>query len=87
MSDLEAYKAVGDAMLENGEIIEPNSSASSASGNTTQGGSHPNGSDASIKARKRAASPTKGSASAGKKMPDFSKMSDEQIEKFDINSL
>jgi len=87
MSDLEAYKAVGDAMLENGELIEPNSSTSSTAGKTPQGGSHPNGSDADLKARKKAASPTKGSASTPKKTIDFGKMTDDQISKFDINSL
>ena len=88
LSDLEAYKQVGDAMHDNGEFIDsPNSTATSPSGNTNQGGSHPNGSDPALKARKRAASPTKGSASTGKQAPDFSKMTDKQIEEFDVNSL
>lgn len=88
LSDLEAYKAVGDAMLEKGEFGSPTSGETSAAGDTSQGDSgHPNGSEASVNARKRAASPTKGSASTGKKKVDFSKMSDEQIEKFDISTL
>lgn len=89
LSDLEAYKAVGDAMYDNGEFNNdlPNLNTSSSAGNTSQGGSHPNGSDASVKARKRAASPTKGSAGAGKKVPNWGDMSDKQIEEFDINSL
>jgi len=91
MSDLEAYKTVGDAMLERGEFQDkPNSQQQSAAGNTNnQGGSQKNlnGSDESVKALKRAASPTKGSAGPGKKVVDFSQMTDEQIEKFDIRSL
>jgi hypothetical protein len=88
MSDLDAYKKVGDAMHENGEFIEPNAPAPEPAGNTPQGGGHPSGSDpAEIKRRKRAASPTKGTAGTGKSIPDFSKMTDEQIEQFDVNTL
>ena len=87
LSDLEAYKTVGDAMYDNGEFGSPNSTSTSPSGNTSQASSHPNGSNTDVRARKRAASPTKGNAGVGKKVPDFSKMTDEQIEKFDLNSL
>ena len=88
LSDLEAYKKIGDAMYDNGEFKNlPNSGTSSPSGDTSQGGSRPNGSDPDLKARKRAASPTKGTAGTGKKVPNFAEMSDEQIEQFDINSL
>lgn len=85
LSDLDAYKAVGDAMHEEGAFA-PNAQATSAAGGTDQGHSQDSkGSDApDIKARKRAASPPKGSAGKVRKAaPDFSKMSDEDIENFD----
>jgi hypothetical protein len=84
LSDLDAYKAVGDAMHEEGAFA-PNAQATSATGNTDQGHSQDSqGSRESVKARKRAASPPKGTASKVRKgQPDFSKMSDEEIEKYD----
>ena len=91
LSDLEAYKAVGDAMYEEGAFAQqdsaPNPNTPPSTGTTTQG-QRQSGSKESVKARKRAASPPKGgTASPGKKMPNFLEMSDEEIEKFDINSL
>jgi len=87
LSDLEAYKTVGDAMFEEG-AFSPNARSTSATGNTDQGHSQDSqGSEESVKARKRAASPPKGTASKGtKKQPDFSKMSDDEIEKYDWRS-
>lgn len=87
MSDLEAYKTVGDAMYEKGEL-KPTSGTSSPPGNTSQASGHPKGSNPEdVKNRKRAASPTKGNASARVKVPNFAAMSDAEIEKFDINAL
>jgi hypothetical protein len=89
LSDLEAYKTVGDAMFEEGAFDKaPNAQAPSAAGSTDQGSSQDSqGSRESIKARKRAASPPKGGAGKGmKKQPDFSKMTDEEIENYDWRS-
>jgi hypothetical protein len=87
LSDLDAYKAVGDAMYEEGAFA-PNAQAPSATGNTDQGHSQDSqGSRESVKARKRAASPPKGTASKVRKgQPDFSQMTDEEIEKYDWRS-
>jgi hypothetical protein len=87
LSDLDAYKAVGDAMYEEGAFA-PNAQATSATGNTDQGHSQDSqGSRESVKARKRAASPPKGTASKVRKgQPDFSQMTDEEIEKYDWRS-
>lgn len=92
LSDLETYKAVGDAMHAEGAFGEstppaPTQPAPSTPGTSTQG-ERQNGSNGSVRDRKRAASPPKGSASAGKQMPNFlHDLSDEEIEKFDIHSL
>jgi len=88
LSDLDAYRAVGDAMYEEGAFGKANPSATSATGTSDQGHSQDSqGSPESIKARKRAASSPKGSASPAKKtMPDFAKMSDKEIEEFDWRS-
>jgi hypothetical protein len=89
LSDLDAYKAVGDAMHEEGAFAKaPAAQATSAAGNTDQGHSQDSqGSSESVKARKRAASPPKGTASkARKQQPDFSKMTDEEIENYDWRS-
>jgi hypothetical protein len=89
LSDLEAYKAVGDAIQEKGGF-KPNSAETSPGGNTNQDFSQdPTGSDSDdkLKNRKRAASPTKGSAGAGKPKVDIMGMTDEEIENLDVNSL
>jgi len=96
LSDLEAYKAVGDAMHTEGLFDKPAPDGTSADGDTaTQDSQDLNGSDESEseeekarKKRKQAASPTKGGKAASKKkVPNFAEFSDEQIEAFDINSL
>ncbi|MBW2637660.1 MAG: hypothetical protein JRC86_09105 [Deltaproteobacteria bacterium] len=87
LSDLDAYKAVGDAMEANGEFKPANGTGTTPTKQTTQGHSQdPDGSDAGddddVAARKRAASPTKGTAGAGKKAaPNFLGMSDEEFAK------
>jgi hypothetical protein len=88
LSDLDAYKAAGDAMHSEGAFDAPNPGSTSHTGNTDQGHSQDSqGSRASVKARKRAASPPKGTASkVRKQVPDFSKMSDEEIENYDWRS-
>lgn len=87
LSDLDAYKAVGDAMYEEGafEQAAPNAQATSAAGSTDQGSSQDSkGSGASERnAKRRAASPPKGGA--GKVQPkvvDTSKMNDEEFMKY-----
>jgi len=89
LSDLDAYKAVGDAMHTEGAFAKANPAASLSSGKTNQeSGQDSQGSDESgRKARKKAAGSPRGSAGeVQKKGPDFSKMTDEQIEKFDWRS-
>ena len=93
LSDLEAYKTVGDAIHERGGFNEvlSHSNETSTSGNTTQDPAQDSGSRSAnadnLRNRKRAASPTKGSASSGKPKIDISKMSDDEIMNIDINSL
>jgi len=95
LSDLEAYKAVGDAIQEGEGFQRLNPDGTLATQQTDQGHSQdPNGSDgqseaAALEARKRAASPTKGTVSAGKQHPNFlgKDISDDEILKMDVNSL
>jgi hypothetical protein len=91
LSDLEAYKQAGDALQAEGAFNTPNPDVTSPDGKATQGFSQDSGSSSAqaenLRNRKRAASPTKGNASARKRVPNFLTMSDEDIEKFDINSL
>ena len=92
LSDLEAYKNVGDAMFDAGEFGNPKGApqTTAPASEATQDEQDPKGSDesdAKRKARRKAASPTKGSAATKKKVVDFSKFTDEQIEAFDIDSL
>ncbi len=92
LSDLVAYQAVGDAMQAEG-AFGPTPAATSARTTTTQDEQDLNGSEESEadkkrKARRKAANPTRGGAATRKKKaPDFGKMTDEQIEAFDINTL
>ena len=66
LSDLDAYKAVGDAMQREGAFV-PAQRGTTPTATTGQGPSQDSkGSRDSVKSRKRAASPTKGGASAGK---------------------
>lgn len=92
LSDLDAYRTVGDAIQEKGGFNAPNSNETSAAGDTGQGFSQDSGSGSAKaenarKNRRRAASPTKGSASAGKPKIDLAKMSDEDVENFDLSTL
>lgn len=92
LSDLEAYKQAGDALYEEGAFNVPAPNASTPNGTTNQGSSQDSGSRSAnnaenLRNRKRAASPTRGNASAKKETPNWATMSDEQIEKFDISSL
>jgi hypothetical protein len=81
LSNLDAYKAVGDAMHKAGAFNAPH--ATSATGRPNQGLSQ----DSDIKDRKRAASPTRGNATAGKPKIDIGKLTDEQIMKLDPATL
>lgn len=100
LSDLDAYYQVGDQMFQAGELPNsPQPDSASADDDKPKGAAQDSGSDAEkaekIKAdkaklrnRKRAAKSPRGrSAKAGKKIPDFSKMSDKEIEELDISSF
>ena len=90
LSDLEAYKTVGDAIHAAGGFNTPNQPGTSTSGNTNQDFSQDSGSSAEadkLRNRKKAASPTKGNASTGKPKINLAAMTDEQIEKLDYASL
>ncbi len=87
LSDLEAYRKIGDAMHAAGKF-EPNPNAPSKTDSATQDSAQEKGSDnTEVNRRKRAASPTKGGATSEKATPDFSKMSDDEIDKFDVTTL
>jgi len=87
LSDLDAYKAIGDAMQVQGAFA-PAARSTTPAAETGQGPSQDSkGSDDSVKGRKRAASPTKGGAGAGNApsknfLKDFT---DEEIEKMGQN--
>jgi hypothetical protein len=92
LSDLDAYKAVGDAMHKSGAFVKaPNSKESSAKGNTDQDSSQDSGSDSAeaenLRNRKRAASPTKGNASTRKPVINIMALSDEEVMKLDPRTL
>ena len=86
LSDLDGYRKVGDAMYAEGKFGKPNQHSTSPSGNNSQDSAQANGSE-TVKSRKRAASPTKGSASAGKPKFDLANMTDEQVESINLSSL
>jgi hypothetical protein len=90
LSDLEAYKTVGDAIHEAGGFA-PTQSGTSAAGNTDQGFSQDSGSSSAdaenLRNRKKAASPTKGSAGTGKPKINLGALTDEQVENLDFSSL
>lgn len=92
LSDLEAYYQVGDAMHKAGQFTT--TTAPATTGDTTKGTAQGSGSgtsataDATLRDQRRAASPTKGKAAVGGMViPDFSKMTDAEIEKFDMSTL
>lgn len=88
LSDLEAYRAVGNAMQEEGVFGAPNQPAPSSTSTTDQGHSQDSQglAQSELKDRKRAASPPKGTAGkAPKKQDNFlsNELSDEEFEKLD----
>ena len=94
LSDLAAYRQVGEVLQKEGafdHIEAPNPNAPHSAGNTTQGSAQDSGSNSAsaeeLRNRKRAASPTKGSASTGKPKVDLSKLSDEEILNLDPATL
>ncbi len=99
LSSLEAYYQVGDAMFQAGEFNTPKGSTSTSdksdsarqdSGSTEEKGKGRKNlktNSKQLRNRKRAAGRTKGKAASGKAIPDFSKMTDAQIEDFDEASL
>jgi hypothetical protein len=92
LSDLDAYYQAGEAMAKAGKLADPQSQndQSSAAGKDTQASAHGNGSPQtdSKKDLKRAASPTRGKPSSrgAKKVVDYGKLSDEEIEKMPLPS-
>ena len=90
LSDLEAYKTVGDA-LQAGNAFQPPSPTETSSNGDTPQLSQDSGSKSAkadeLRNRRLAASPPKGAASAGKPKVDLSKLSDEDIEKMDYTTL
>lgn len=87
LSDLDGYRKIGDAMYAEGKFGTPNQQSTSPSGQNSQDSAQTSGSDDERNARKRAASPTKGSASAGKPKLDLANMTDEQVDALDMASL
>lgn len=83
LSDLDAYKTVGDAMHAAGDFKPSESTVNTPAGQTAPG-TQPGSEDGSSEriARKRAASPTKGKASAGNAPPKnfLSDYTDEEME-------
>lgn len=89
LSDLDAYKTVGDAMQAQGAFA-PTGRSTTPADQSGQGHSQDSkGSHGSVKDRKRAASPTKGNASAGKAPQKnfLSDFTDAEIEKMGSGAL
>jgi hypothetical protein len=83
LSDLDAYKTVGDAMHKAGKFKPSDSGDTTQAGQGAQGHSQdPEKGSGGRKARKRAASPTKGKASAGNAQSKnfLSDFTDEEME-------
>jgi hypothetical protein len=94
LSDLEAYKKVGDAIHAAGGFNQPNpTDSTSAADSTNQDFSQDSGQTAAQKAeqdlkdRRNAASPTRGSVSPGKSKIDLSTLSDAEVEALDPATL
>jgi len=90
LSDLEAYKTVGDALQAGNAFQPPPPIETSSNGNTpqlSQGSGSGSAKADELRNRRLAASPPKGAASAGKSKVDLSKLSDEDIEKMDYTTL
>lgn len=86
LSTLDAYKAVGNAMDKAG-AFKPTGSTLDDGGTRQDEQGSGSESDAEIKARKKAASSTTGSAAAGKAKIDLSKLSDSEVEKINYADL
>lgn len=94
LSDLEAYKAVGDRMLEAGEFANsapnqpsPPSKPAQTSAQDTRPAKARNAAKEQVKDRKRAASPTKGNSSGNRAKPNLSTLSDDDIVNLDWRNL
>lgn len=86
LSTLDAYKAVGSAMDKAG-AFKPAGSTLTEGGTGQDEQDSGSESEAEIKARKKAASSTTGSAGAGKQTIDLSKLDDEAVEKLNYADL
>jgi hypothetical protein len=94
LSDLEAYKVVGDRMLEAGEFANSTPSQPSqpskparTSAQDTRPAKARNAAKEQVKDRKRAASPTKGNSSGNRAKPNLATMSDDDIANLDWRNL
>ena len=92
LTDLVAYKAVGDAMFEEGAFNKPTPGTPTPNDTARQGSQAKEGTRASDDKkrrtkRKKAAGSPRGGARAGKKMPNLDTMTDKEIEEFDLSSL
>ena len=96
LSDLDAYYRIGEAMHKAGVLVDaPAGEAPSSTGEPAQESAQGNGSPAGDadankdrRNQRRAAGSTRGrAAQAGKKVPNFAKMSDKEIEELDLSTL
>ena len=89
LSDLEAYRAVGDAIQARKGWKQPTSGRepSNKVQPSQKSGSKRSAQAEELRNRRRAASSPKGTPSAGRKKVDLSKLSDEEIEKMDYTAL
>jgi len=91
LSDLEAYKTVGDAIQAQNGFDQPNSDKQSSPDGSTAQQSQNSGSKSDktdeLRNRRLAASSPKGSASAGKPKVNLGDLTDDQIEKMSLSSL
>ena len=80
LSDIDAYKTVGDALLEQGKFNQPTAPESKPKPVLKRKSPNPK-----LKDRKKAASPTKGSAGSTKKSSEYNplSMSDDEFSKLD----
>ena len=97
LSDLQAYYKVGDVMYKAGEFADVTTDSTNKDSGTSQASGSEAAKAAAEKAkakkaetrkRKRAAKVPKGRpAKPGKKRPDFSKMTDEEVEALDVKAF
>lgn len=89
LSDLEAYKAVGDAIQARNGWKQPTAGKEPSTRDqpSQKSGSKRSASADELRNRRRAAGSPKGTPSAGRKKVDLGNLSDEEIEKLDYTAL